>query len=243
MTLAEYWMERVQKQVGNRRAYRRTHPKSKEYHVLHVREMLKGYPVRLRYTSRYSTCRINQKETVAEHMYFVSLYAMLIGQWYDEGLEGEVPDPQKPKVNWYALMARSVIHDMEESRTGDWPRGFKHSDPELKAVLHRVAKDAMEKILMRLVNGYWAKWLLESWEFAKDGTVEGRIIAFADFLSVLSYIIQEKESGNAKADEHLDDLEGYFADFQEPAFDFLRPLVNETAIILQEYTDGCRTAK
>lgn len=195
-------------------------------HELDVREMLRGDLVRLRYVDRYSTCRVNHRETVAEHSYFVTMYSVLIGQWY-EFWHGN-------PLNWRKLMAKACIHDVEESRTGDWPRTFKHSDPNLGIELDRVAGIAIEQLCSRLVQGQWQKQLAMTWQQSKDSSPEGRVVAFADFLSVLSYVIQEIESGNANAVEHIRNLQEYFSGFEAETYQFLRPLVTQTASILKE---------
>jgi len=195
-------------------------------HELNIREMLRGDLVRLRYVDRYSTCRVNHRETVAEHSFFVALYATLIGQWY-EFWHGT-------PLNWRKLMSKTVIHDVEESRSGDWPRNFKHSDPTLRAELDRVAATAMRQLADNLVEGQWQVELADSWKTAKDNSPEGLVVSFADFLSVLSYVIQEIESGNRNAVEHIEKLDAYFGEFEQSKCDFIRPLVTQAARIMKE---------
>jgi 5'-deoxynucleotidase YfbR-like HD superfamily hydrolase len=198
---------------------------------LNIAEMLCGDPVRLRYVNRYSTCRVNHKETVAEHSYFVGLYAALIGTWVTR---------QGIPVAWGLLMMRTMVHDMEEACSGDWPRHFKHSDDDLAANLDRVAKIAITRMSTRLIGENPDSVIISLWEHAKDGTPEGRIVSFADFLSVLSYVSQEHMSGNVFAMEHVQHLDDYFEGFKNAGFDFIRPLVDQAGDFLRSLFADCR---
>lgn len=198
---------------------------------LNIEEMLCGDPVRLRYVNRYSTCRVNHKETVAEHSYFVGLYASMIGLWCTR---------QGINVAWSLLMVRAMVHDMEEACSGDWPRHFKHSDDELAANLDRVAKIAITRMSTRLVGENPRSTIITLWEQAKDDTLEGKITAFADFLSVLSYVAQEHMSGNVFAMEHVQHLDQYYEGFKSTDFDILRPLVDQAGEFLRRLFADCR---
>lgn len=199
---------------------------------LNITEMLCGDPVRLRYVNRYSTCRVNHQETVAEHSYFVGLYASLIGLWCEHN---------NIKLAWSSLMLRTMVHDMEEACSGDWPRHFKHSDDDLAANLDRVAKIAITRMSKRLTEMEDpGTVIIHLWTVAKDDTPEGRIVAFADFLSVLSYVSQEHMSGNVFAMEHVQHLDDYFEGFKNAGFDFIRPLVNQAGDFLRSLFADCR---
>jgi len=209
---------------------------------LNMRELLLGEPIRLRYTNRYSACRVNHRETVAEHSYYVVFYGLMIADWCVRTSVIE--------IDWRALAIRLAIHDLEESLTGDMPRSFKYSDEHLLATMRDAEKFAMVEICNKVVGGFehrpgertWASTLLYLWETAKDDTHEGRIVAFADFLSVMSFIVQEKRSGNRDAEEHIASIRAYFNNFKsrtgsKDPYAFLAPLIKEVGLIVEEFLE------
>ena len=72
------------------------------------------------------------------------------------------------------------------------------------------------------------------WEDAKDETPEGRILEFADFLCVLGFFNHEHEGGNRTVHNHIQDMQGYFHIFHDKRFDFIRPLVDQSSLLMQE---------
>ena len=73
------------------------------------------------------------------------------------------------------------------------------------------------------------------WENAKaDHTYEGRIVALADYLSVISHLWQEVQSANASLYGHYDSVMEYLHTFDDAIFDFVRPIVEETNLITQK---------
>ena len=136
--------------------------------MLNIKELLIGKVVRLRYVNRFSTCRIMKSETVAEHSYFVILYALMICEWYNLNGTG---------VDTGNVLIRATVHDLEEAATGDVPRSFKYSDESLRQHLNEVALEGLRSV----VNNLWDKKslagkIVECWQTAKDDSVEGKIL-------------------------------------------------------------------
>lgn len=151
---------------------------------MNIQALLSGDITRLRYVTRFSNCRRNHDESVAEHSYFTALYGYLLGEYAEsEGV----------KIDWHVLIGSLLLHDAEEANSGDFPRAFKYSSPELKRMLDRAAEVSAEKVLTSLdVSGLYMTWFS-----SKDETnIEGRIVRLADFLSAISYLMQEVQAGN-----------------------------------------------
>lgn len=198
--------------------------------MLNLREMLIGMPTRLRYVDRFSTCRVIKKESVAEHCFFVALYCLFISWWCRT-------NGRLALLNTAEILARALLHDLDEAATGDVPRFFKYSDASLKIHLDEVASKGVHMIAEKL----WGKNTLGvvgdiefHWKNAKNDTPEGRILEFADFLSVLSYSWEEVRQSNVIMGEHLTDMAAYYQRFTAHEFDFLRPLIEEAKTILFE---------
>lgn len=222
---------------------------------LNIREMISGNPIRLRYVFRYSTSRVGCPESVAEHSFFVAFFCLLIGRWVEGAYEAQ---PEKfaltciscgiptPRPNMEVLLERALVHDLEEARSGDVPRPFKYSSPELRELLERASREAFKQVLDDVVveppsgDGGCYDYsdrdiLLEVWETAKDNSMEGRILAFADFLAVLGFMVQEAQhGGNRSIAHHMKDMDVYFAGFSKHDYDFLRPLVDQAAELIKE---------
>lgn len=204
---------------------------------LDMRELLNGDVVRLRYVFRYSTSRVSHPESVAEHMYFVGFYALAISDW--------VQSHTSLEVNTGELLRRALIHDLEEARSGDFPRPFKHSDKKLKRMLDEASEHALEQLIWRLMPAHTGEdkfsneeWM-HTWRTSKDNSYEGRILEFCDFLSVLSFFIEEgAASSNRLIARHLGDMYSYFARFTTSDYDFIRPLVSETEKLLESAFPG-----
>jgi 5'-deoxynucleotidase YfbR-like HD superfamily hydrolase len=209
---------------------------------LSIREMIVGGPARLRFVYRYSTTRVYYRESVAEHSYFTALYTNMIGRWC---LEEHLVKPHG--LDMGDLLERALLHDLEEARSGDFPRSFKHSDPQLKAMLEAASEKAFRQIVAPLIrhnSGEFvnpnalvpeAKRLLNVWSNSKDESVAGRILEFADFLSVLGFLLQEGAgAGNKAILEHVEDMCKYFSKFKDERFNFLLPLIGQARDIMLE---------
>ena len=191
---------------------------------LDVYQMLCGDPVRIRYVKRFSTCRVLNPESVAEHSYFTALYALLVAEWCKaEGVDD---------VDVERLLIRALLHDMEEARTGDMPRFFKHQDEAARAEIERVAHGSFREVFSKTIEGDVLDRFTQTWCQAKDDSLEGRILSFADFLSVLAYVTEEMRSNNLTMREHLISMKEYADGFKRKQFDFIRPLVEQAQDIL-----------
>lgn len=198
-----------------------------------IRKMLVGDPARLRFVNRFSTCHVVHKESVAEHSYYVCLYSLLIGDWCNYA---GVADETGQHVNMARLLQRAVLHDIEEALTGDVNRLFKYSTDATFLALHQGGRQMMYRLVSSLdiPDHRQRTAYYNAWENAKDNSIEGRVLEFADFLSVLSYMVQEVNGSNFTMREHLSTMTDYLRIFENSRFDFIRPLVVEAANLLCE---------
>lgn len=195
---------------------------------LNLRAMLSGDLTLMRFVHRFSSFRVQHRESVAEHTFFTTIYSMLIADYVDDA--GEVA------VDIQMVLRKALIHDIEEARTGDILRMFKHRDEDVAEAISRAAAGEVFLMLDTLLpdgpvpsNMHDAYMML--WQDCKDDTIEGRIVKFADFLSVMSYLLQELESANHVLKQRTADFHNYLRMFDSPDFDFIRPLVDEAHAI------------
>jgi 5'-deoxynucleotidase YfbR-like HD superfamily hydrolase len=202
---------------------------------LNLKEMLVGHPIRVRYVQRYSTCRVLAPESVAEHSFFVAFYAMAIVDWC-RLVHGHDEIPKiLTELNPLTVLRRCILHDLDEAATGDIPRMFKYSDPRLKSLLDDMAAQGFLRVIGGVFDSQFIKsdWL-DVWKDAKDTSVNGRIVEFADYLSVIAFTCEEMRSSNFTVQEHVEALEIYAQKFDSPDYDFIRPLVIDAEKILHE---------
>jgi len=69
---------------------------------------------------RFSVYKCHFREDVAQHSYLTALYAMIMADL--ERRNGTSVDVER-------LLRMALLHDAEESRTGDIHHPFKHQDP------------------------------------------------------------------------------------------------------------------
>ncbi len=203
---------------------------------LNLKNLLTEGPTRLRYVDRFSTCRTVRAENVAEHSFYVCLYALFVARWVNS------TDPRSlysvKKVDIGKILERSVMHDLDEAVTGDMPRSFKHSDERLLKVIEEHGALRLNDLLAEILDWNRIAEFHDMWSLAKDESNEGRILAFADFLSVLSYIYEESKTANRRLIEHVDAMEKYFKSFNCKEYNFLAPLIHQAGGIFKEVIDG-----
>jgi 5'-deoxynucleotidase YfbR-like HD superfamily hydrolase len=168
-------------------------------------------------------------ENVAEHSFYVAFYCLMIAKWHNSRTTDPIDERHfAVQINIPELLQRALIHDLEEAVSGDFPRRFKHSTPELKQTLDVASMEAFKQVL----RGVWyqgesreTKSFFHSWANSKDDTIEGRILEFSDFIAVLGYLWEEIRGGVSKLGDHVQEMVKYYSKFEDPKFDFLRPLV------------------
>jgi len=205
-----------------------------------LERLLFGEAERLRHVQRFSTCALTHKESVAEHGFYVILYSLAIAQWAwergDEAFQGACGTRVGLE---HGVLLRATLHDLEEARTGDIYRPFKHSSPaltealetaaaeEVKVVLADVFDDDIQAASRRLINH-------ETWRNSKDHTVAGSIVAFADFLSAMATMLFERRLHNYTIDEHRTTLAEHLKTFRAERFEFLAPLVRQATSLMED---------
>ena len=134
--------------------------------------------------------RIND-QTVAEHIFHASLYAMIMAD-----LEIQMGN----KVDVEKLLRATLIHDLEESLTGDIIFDFKHSDEKVAQDIKDLGRNFFKDMASHLPGNLSNKYA-DLWTNAKDeNTIEGRIMHAADTFEALAYALEEQQIGNKNFD-------------------------------------------
>lgn len=202
-----------------------------------VREALCGVPINLRWVRRFSTSRCHHPENVAEHSYYVCFYSWMLAQ---VAISRECMDERESCQLMRVTLEKAVLHDVEECRTGDIHRPFKYSHSALKQALDSAAEIAMEQITERLfIQDELGENFKSVWRFAKDHSLEGRIVRLADFLSVLSFVMQEGKDAPKRL--CLDTMVDHWGHFWDKAngkaaqgFELFEPELRSVSHMMQE---------
>lgn len=156
---------------------------------LHLRELLVGQTRSVIHVSRFAGTPVQRRESVAEHSYMTAQYALFIGT-HCLAL-GAAVDLGK-------LLARALVHDLDEAIMVDLPRPIKYADPALRERWHVLCVRAIAEMEKDLGVPFY-----EHWKDAKDNSLEGAILALADLISVTSYCIEEIQFGNKHMEKVL----------------------------------------
>ena len=148
-----------------------------------VTEVMYGKLSRLTDVYRYSAQSVIRRENVAEHSFWVAMIGVAIA--------GEVKNDIRLAQE---VALRALVHDVEESTTGDLVREMKYFNEETRESISRVEKEFAKRIFEPM--GRTGENLLRVWKSAKDMSLVGRIVALADLLCVIAYCDNESRMGN-----------------------------------------------
>jgi 5'-deoxynucleotidase YfbR-like HD superfamily hydrolase len=135
---------------------------------------------------RFSNQMRIKDESVAEHTFHTAFYAMILAD-----LEISMGN----KVDVEKLLRSCLVHDLEESMTGDILHGFKYSNPELLRNMKKMGEEFYRKIISNLPDSLFQKYF-NMWEKAKAPGIEGEILEASDKIEALIYSIEEYSLGN-----------------------------------------------
>ncbi len=129
-----------------------------------------------------------RQENVSEHIGFSAMYAYVMAE--DLSRLGH-------QIDFRSLMGKVVLHDVDESMSGDIMRGFKYSTDEvLDAITNASLINLVAYVSREVDGGEMGNRLVETWREAKDDSIEGRIVQFVDLLCVVAYCVEEVALGN-----------------------------------------------
>jgi len=133
---------------------------------------------RLSTTNRFSNAKLINPESVLEHTAYVSLLSLFIAKKLEEA--GEI-------INYISLYEKALLHDVEESVSGDVITPTKYANKKLSEALKEYELVCANQVLKEL-PGYPVT--LYRWKEAKDGR-SGYIVRVADKLAVVYKLEQE----------------------------------------------------
>lgn len=142
--------------------------------------------------NRWNFHYVNKPENVAEHSYWVAIYAMVLADMENKELTSAA------KYNVQEVMRGALLHDWEEAVTGDLPSLVKKTCKSDWAKVENAGFDQ----LVEPLNGTGADAYYKSfWHTAHDyGDRVGMLIKAADLMDRLAYAYDEQQRGNKAFD-------------------------------------------
>ncbi|WP_274308881.1 YfbR-like 5'-deoxynucleotidase [Solibacillus daqui] len=128
-----------------------------------------------------------EEHNVAAHSWKVSQYAMFFAT-----LEERAGN----NIDWKSLYEKTINHDFAEVFIGDIKTPVKHASVELKQMLSHVEEKMMEKFIIEEIPEDLQDIFFERMKEGKDGTIEGRLLEFADKLDQFYESFAELKRGN-----------------------------------------------
>lgn len=161
---------------------------------------------RLSHIKRFSSFPVNRQENVSEHSFWVSTYAYIIAlDFIEKGIE----------VDCSKVCLKATLHDWEESMTGDIIRSFKYKSKKFREQSKEIENALVTESLLMGLSHNVKKKIFKEWTTSKDLSIEGRIVAFCDLLSVVAYCDEELRLGNVHLKHIKEDTKKYFDEFLE----------------------------
>lgn len=173
---------------------------------------------------RFSSQFLIKKENVLEHTAQVAMICHYIGS--ELNAEGY-------QVNMGELLSKALLHDIEESVTGDVIRPVKYSSDEMYSLFKKQENVIAHNLIKSVYNDDKDVYL--TWYHAKDGE-EGAIVAFADTMCAMYKIRSEindfgnKSVASAMTDTAIGTLKDkfYALDNLFPESPFIEVLLDES---------------
>lgn len=147
---------------------------------------------------RFSVYKCHFREDVAQHSYFTALYAMILA---------DLERGRGRRVNVEKLLRIALLHDAEESMTGDIHHPFKHQDPAFTKSIDDRALQWFENLMLGLPYAL-AHQYVELRKAEPGDSTEAVLVKAADKLEALlwayeEYLLGNKHVSNAKIVEDL----------------------------------------
>ncbi len=161
---------------------------------------------RLSHIKRFSSFPVNRQENVSEHSFWVSIYAYIVALYFIE---------QNINVNCSKVCLKATLHDLEESMTGDIIRTFKYKSKEFREQSKKTERVLVAESLLKGLPRNIQSEIFDEWKDSKDLSIEGRIVAFCDLLSVVAYCDEELKLGNVHLKSIKHETQKYFDEFLE----------------------------
>ena len=151
------------------------------------------------YIERCSNTPHIRPYSVAQHSFYIALYAMIFADIENERIrENEVMgmDYVSNLYDTSEVMKKALLHDIEESLTGDILYPVHHDNKSFKETLDKVRDKCVNEEVFKELPKNVRKYYIKLWRTSKDTSKEGILVACMDKFEILMFAIQELDMGN-----------------------------------------------
>ncbi len=142
----------------------------------------------LAHIKRFSNEPQHFPESVAEHSFYATYFTSIICHFLKE--KGE-------EVNEAKAIKMALVHDMEESFSGDIIGPFKHYSEELLEAIRKVNQEVIQEVFEDLPKNLSQEFISLWQEELEQKSLESQVVKVADKLSLISKAYEEIKGGNA----------------------------------------------
>ena len=151
------------------------------------------------YIERCSNTPHIRSYSVAQHSYYIALYTMLFADLENNRIRGENSFGTDSVLNLYdtsEVIKKALLHDLEETITGDILYPVHNKNIDFKKTLEQVREKCVdEEVFMELPKKV-REYYIRLWKTSKDDTKEGILVACMDKFEILVFTMQELDMGN-----------------------------------------------
>jgi len=139
-------------------------------------------------------------ESVAEHSFYVAYFVLILSSLLEK---------KKVKIDTKKALSMAIIHDAEESFSGDILNPFKHFNEKVYQAIRDVNRQMVGEMFADLPADL-ASELVQLWETESESkSIESQIVKVADKLQLLSKCFEEIQAGNTYFEEIYKDRLSY----------------------------------
>jgi len=151
------------------------------------------------YIERCSNTPHIRSYSVAQHSYYIALYAMLFADLENNRMRGNATLRMVNFADLYdtsEVIKKALLHDLEETITGDILYPVHNSNINFKKTLDQVRKKCVDKEVFKELPKNVREYYIRLWKNSKDITKEGILVACMDKFEILMFAVQELDMGN-----------------------------------------------
>ncbi len=175
---------------------------------------------------RFNQFPIINPRTVASHSFYVCWWSMLIAL-HEKG---------EKEIDFGKLLMKALLHDTEESMTGDilFPTKNEFHDGKIGKMLKEFAPKMMEEKILADLGDEQKAVIMGFWKMAKDDSIEGQIVKASDMVDCLIYSIKEIKTGNTNMKYIFNRAWKFLRTEKYSQFKFIIKLIEETEVYFKE---------
>ena len=145
------------------------------------------YKRALAHVIRFSSWPQHFPESVAEHSFFTAYFTSILCYLIKQ---------QGISINTEKAIQMALIHDMEETFSGDILGPFKHYSPALNESIRKVSEETITDVFNDLPEALQEAYIALWKEEGVGESIESQVVKVADKLSLITKCAEEMKAGN-----------------------------------------------